>query len=267
MPQPLAPFAYSRVFERPEDLHLAFLRDVEGDLGFALKETQRLSGNPVRRLAEVQCGPALYARAFAARGGQALAVDTSQPMLDFARGLERGEALELLLQDPRELSFPPVDTLLFPLDSFAYFTTDADVLAFFAAAERCLAPRGVVFVEANHPKEAGYIDYGVVYPRSQTEDPRRQVRAEWAVNHPRYDWVTGLNQTQIRIMVREDGVERSRVIDSTERVYWPAQLRLLAEKSPLRVVRFHGGWTDAPLGWESPVQVFTLMRPEECPPP
>lgn len=266
MPTP-APFAYSRVFERPEDLHLAFLRDVEADLDFALAEAQRLSGRAVRRLAEVQCGPAFYARAFAARGGAALAVDTSRAVLDFARGLPHGQALECHLQDPRALAFEGVDALLFPLDSFAYFTNDADVLAFFAAAERCLSPRGVVFVEANHPKEAGYIDYGVVYPRSQAEDPRRQVRAEWAVNHPRFDWVTGLNQTQIRVTVREDGVQRVRVIDSTERVYWPAQLKLLAEKSPLRVVRFHGGWTTAPLDWDAPVQVFTLMRTDEVPSP
>lgn len=105
-------------------------------------------------------------------------------MLDFAKAQPHGATLETALQDPRALAITPVDALLFPLKSFAYFTADADVLAFLAAAERCLAPRGVLFIEANHPKEAGYIDYGVVYPRSQTEDPRRAVRAEWAINHP-----------------------------------------------------------------------------------
>jgi hypothetical protein len=54
-----------------------------------------------------------------------------------------------------------------------------------------------------------------------------------------------------------------RELDSTERVYWPTQLKLLAEKSPLRIERFTGGWVDAPLDWDAPVQVFTLMRPSE----
>jgi len=57
-----------------------------------------------------------------------------------------------------------------------------------------------------------------------------------------------------------------RVVDSTERVYWPAQLKLLAEKSPLRIERFTGGWTDAPLDWDAPVQVFTLQRASEIAP-
>lgn len=262
MPAPL-PFAYSRIFERPEDLFLAFLRDVGGDLAFVLRETERLAKRAPRSLAEVQCGPALYARSFARPGNRAVAVDTSRAMLDHAKTLESGDRLELHLQDPRALAIDPVDVLLLPLDSFAYFTTDDDVLAFFAAAERCLTPRGVVFVEANHPKEAGYIDYGLIYPRSQTEDPRRRVRAEWAVNHPKFDWVTGINRTQIRVTVTDEHGPRERLIDSTERVFWPPQLRLLAEKSPLRIVRHYGGWTDAPLDWDSPVHVFTLMRPSE----
>lgn len=260
----MEPFAYSRIFESPEDLHLAFLRDVSADLDFVRHETHRLSGRAPGSLAEVQAGPALYARAFTE--GRAVMVDTSQAMLDFALRLPGGARVEAHLADPRALPFAPVDALLFPLDSFAYFTSDDDVLAFFRAAERCLSPRGVLFVEANHPKEAGYIDYGVIYPRSQTEDPSRRVRAEWAVNHPRFDWVTGLNRTQIRITVTDANGPRVRTIDSTERVYWPTQLRLLAEKSPLRIVGFHGGWTDAPLDWDAPVQVFTLMRAGEAPP-
>lgn len=262
MPVP-PPFAYSRVFERPEDLYLAFLRDIDADLEFVIAETQGLANRAPRSLAEVQCGPALYARRFAESGQRAVAIDTSRAMLDHAKGLPRGERLELHLQDPRALAIDPVDVVLFPLDSFAYFTSDDDVLAFFSAAERCLTPKGVLFIEANHPKEAGYIDYGVVYPRSLTEDPRRAVRAEWAVNHPKFDWVTGINQSQVRITVTTAGIAQTRTIDSTERVYWPAQLRLLAEKSPLRIVAFHGGWTDRPLDWDSPVQVFTLMRATE----
>lgn len=260
----MEPFAYSRVFEAPEDLHLAFLRDVGADLDFVRRETTRLSGRAPGSLAELQCGPALYARGFTE--GRAVVTDTSQPVLDYARGLPGGARLEAHLADPRSVAFPTVDALLFPLDSFAYFTNDDDVLAFFRAAERCLSPRGVAFVEANHPKEAGYIDYGVVYPRSQTADPTRRVRAEWAVNHPRFDWVSGINRTRIRITVTDARGPRERTIDSTERVYWPPQLKLLAEKSPLRVVGFHGGWTEAPLDWESPVQVFTLMRAGEAPP-
>lgn len=262
MPAP-RPFAYSRIFERPDDLELAFLRDISADLAFVEREATRLSGHSPRSLAEVQCGPALYARAFAGPDRRTAAVDTSRAMLDFAHGRPNGAGLELHLQDPRALELDPVDVILFPLDSFAYFTTDDDVLAFFAAAERCLTKRGVLFVEANHPKEAGYIDYALVYPRSQTEDPRRKVRAEWAVNHPKYDWVTGLNQTQIRLTITDGAGSRERLIDSTERVFWPPQLRLLAEKSPLRLVRHYGGWTEAPLDWDSPVHVFSLMRASE----
>lgn len=253
------PFAYSKVFESPRDLYLAFLRDIAPDLEFVKRTCERLSGRAPRSLAEVQCGPALYARAFAQSGGRAIGVDTSQAQLDYAHTLPGGNVLESFLQDPRSLGIPKVDALLFPLDSWAYFTSDADVLAFLTAAERCLTPKGVLFVEANHPKEAGYIDYGVVYPRSQTEDPGHTVRAEWAVNHPKFDWVTGINRTRIRITVND----QVREIDSTERVYWPTQLKLLAEKSPLRIERFTGGWAEAPLDWDSPVQVFTLMRPSE----
>jgi hypothetical protein len=75
-----------------------------------------------------------------------------------------------------------VDALLFPLDSWAYFTSDDDVLAFLTAAERCLTPKGVLFVEANHPKEAGQ----TYTPWKESGSGASTRQGRYLAHHPKY---------------------------------------------------------------------------------
>jgi len=257
----VTPFAYSRVFAHPFELHLAFFRDVAPDVEFACRLFEERRGKKPTGLAELQCGPAYYAQSAAKRGLKAWAADTRQDFLDFARARAPQLPVEYRLADPRELTgLAGVDLVLLPLDSFAYFPGDDDVLRFLRAAAACMSGDGLLLVEANHPKDVGYIDYGAVYGGKAPDFPGSRVRAEWGVNHPRWDLVTGRVQTQIRLTIEREGRQDQRVIDSQEKLWFAREVELLARESPLRLAEVFGGYKPGRICWDDAVQLFLFER-------
>ena len=254
-------FAYSAVFESPLELHLAFFRDVSADVDFLLGLFERLMGRKAQSALEVQCGPAYYARALALRGLSCTAIDTREDFLSFARSLVAPAPVEFAREHPCNLSpRGPYDLVLLPLDSMAYFPDDAAVHAFLASASRSMHDQSLLVIEANHPKDVGYIDYGVIYGGTAPSHPGRRVRAEWGVNAPRFDLLTGRVDTVIRITNQTGESETVREIKSAERVYFPRELTLLTQQSPLSICGFFGGYADHTLGWDDAVQVIALRK-------
>jgi hypothetical protein len=255
------PFAYSRIFGRAFELHLAFFRDVTPDVRFACdlfrERRRRAPGSAM----EIQCGPAYYAHACSRMGLQAAAVDTRRDFLEFARGLEPTLPVDYRCEDLRHLAaHRQFDVLFLALDSFAYLLTDDDVRQFFASAARCMNDESILLVEANHPKDVGYIDYGQIYTGRCERFPRSSVRAEWGINQPKFDLLTGLVNTRIRLTVRHEGKEEERVIDSCEKQFFPREVQLLAGSTSLRLVDVLGGYSPRRLTWGDPVQVYVLER-------
>lgn len=257
----MTPFGYSRVFAEPLWLHLAFFRPIDADLDFVLEAFARHAGRPARSLLEVQAGPAYYAQAAARRGLASTAVDTRADMLTLARSLAPDADVSYALADPRGLrGVGEFDLVLLPLDSAAYLVDDTALRAFLDGAHACLADaHGMVWVEANHPREVGYIDYGEVYGGRDPRFPGRRVRAEWGVNQPRYDLHTHRVETRIRLTIDDAHVHE---VASSEKLWFPRELALVAERTPLSPTASYGGWCDRPLDWTSPVQVlaFTPTR-------
>ncbi len=257
----MTPFAYSRVFAQPFELHLAFFRDVAPDVEFACRLFEERRGRKATGLAELQCGPAYYAQCAARRGLRAWAVDTRQDFLDFARARAPELGVEYRCADPRALTgLEGADLVLLPLDSFAYLLSDEDVLRFFEAAAGCMASDGLLLVEANHPKDVGYIDYGTIYGGKAPDFPGSRVRAEWGVNHPRFDLVTGRVQTQIRLTLEHEGRQDRRVIDSQEKLWFAREVELLSQRGPLRLAGVFGGYQPKRITWDDAVQVFAFER-------
>lgn len=254
----MEPFGYSRVFAEPLWLHLAFYRDVGPDLDFVLHDFARRVGRPATSLAEVQAGPAYYAQAAARRGLSATAFDTRQDMLDLARSLAPDLPVDYRLADPRALPGGRFDLVLLPLDSAAYLVTDHELLSFWRGAHRLLARDGVVWLEANHPKDVGHIDYGEIYGGRDPRFPDQRVVAEWGVNNPRFALDTHRVETQIRLTVSNGDETDTHLVASSEKLWFPRELSLLSARAPLQIVGTFGGWADRPLDWTSPVQVIAF---------
>ena len=255
------PFGYSKIFERPLDLHLAFFRSVEEDATFGLELFRRLRGRDAVSALELQCGPGYYAATLSQRGLDTTAVDTRWDILQFAKELHPRSSATYRLQHP--CAWMPGDRwdlLLFPLDSLAYLLEDRLVLAFLEGVRNALTEDGLLLIEANHPKDVGYIDYGAIFGGRDPKFPGVRVRAEWGVNQPCFDLVTHRVRTQIRITIDEQGRTRQRVIDSEEKQYLPRELQLLAERAALSLCGCYGGWIDTPLTWAHDLQVFALER-------
>lgn len=257
---PIEAFGYSRIFERPIDLHLAFRRSVDADVAFARELFSKHTGFNARSVLEVQCGPAYYAAAFA-EIARTVAVDTRQDTLDFARALHPDKPIEFRLQHPCSLDLGErFDLVLFPLDSVTYLTADEALMRFFEGAASSLTDEGLLLVEANHPRDVGYIDYGSIFAGEDPRFPGLRVRAEWGVNDPSYDLITHEVQTVIRITVEENGAKRERLVESLERQRVPREMELLVRESPLELVSCHGGWTAERLSWEHDLQLFVFKR-------
>ena len=255
-------FGYSKIFNNPLDLHIAFMREVNEDVEFIRQLYFEINKKLPKKIAEIQCGPAYYASAFCKLGCDSIAVDSSLAIIDFAKSLKSNETFKILWkqQSPTHFSFSPVDVCLLPLDSFTYFLNDEEQSKFFKSAYDCLEDSGILIVELNHPKDIGYIDYSVVYPLSKTIYPNYSVKVEWGVNNPQYDLITGLTQTEINITRTSKGKNSTEIIQSTERTNFPKAVKIVAERQGLKAIHFFGGYNFSPLSWNSDLQVIVFQK-------
>lgn len=258
------PFGYSKIFNNPLDLHLAFLRDVTADVAFIINLYVQANNRLPYSMAEIQCGPAYYAYKFNELGINSIAVDSSDRIINFAKSLDSKESKNImwLKQSPTNLAIQKVDICLLPLDSFTYFQNDEEQLQFFKNAYTCLSKGGILLVEMNHPKDIGYIDYSKVYTLSQKLYPEYSLKVEWGINNPQFDIVTGIAKTLIRITKKTKGKKATRIISSLERTNFPNAVKLVAEKCSLKVINMLGGYHYFPLTWHSNLQILVFQKRE-----
>jgi len=258
------PFGYSKIFNNPLDLHLAFLRDVTADVIFIIDLYVQANNRFPYSFAEIQCGPAYYAYKFNELGINSIAVDSSNRIINFAKSLDPKESKNItwLKQRPTNLAIQNVDICLLPLDSFTYFQNDEEQFQFFDNVYNCLSEGGILIVEMNHPKDIGYIDYSQIYALSQKLYPDYLLKVEWGINNPEFDIVTGIAKTLIRITKKAKGIKTTRIISSLERTNFPNAVKLVAEKCSLKVINILGGYHYSPLTWRSNLQLLVFQKKE-----
>lgn len=258
------PFGYSKLFENPFDLHLAFMRDVTEDVDFIFDLFCQLNDKLPVSMAEIQCGPGYYTYQFNKLGIQSIGIDSSNKGIEFAKSLDLEESKHILWleQNPTNLSFQMVDICLLPLDTFTYFLNDDEQVRFFNSVYKCLNKGGLLFIEMNHPKDIGYIDYSTIYTLSQQIYPNHILKVEWGINNPTFDLVTGLANTIIRITRDLNGNKSTKVINSLERTNFPNSVKLIAERCSFKSVGYFGGYINEPLTWESNLQLLVFQKKE-----
>jgi SAM-dependent methyltransferase len=233
----MEPFGYSKLFT-PEELEYAFFRDLNPEISLAFQVFHDLRARHPTKILDLQCGPGLLSKGYAARGVSVVAVDSSDEMISYAR-TRCGEA--------------NIDWLaIMCLDSYAYLLTDEDERRFWKTIRTALREDGLLLLEVNHPKSCGYIDYSTVYTDDRPLGDLL-VRIEWGINNPAPDLLTGVCNTEIRCSTTKSGVVKTRIIRSLERYHWPRDLSLMLESCGFRVARWFGGYDGQRLDWESPV--------------
>lgn len=239
-------------------------RDFAKEVDFLAERCQRLTGRPLRRLAELACGPGYHAREAARRGIAAIGVDLSADMIAYARAQAEAEGLEAtwIEEDIRRFRLPePVDLVVTPFDGIDVLLTNEEIVAHFRAVAAALRPGGLYVVDVTHPRDSSPWDYG----RHRYEGERDGIRVivEAGVNGPPIDLPAQIADSEMRITIEEDGVVH-RILDrARERFFHPQEIVALADLSgALAVVAFHGDY-DAEVPFDlSPraTRMVTVLR-------
>ncbi len=142
----------------PNVYDAAFSWDRSQEARTYLRVAASRMGKPPRSAAELACGTGPLARLWASWGLEVYGVDRSAPAVTQARELGRGTVPpgHWLLGDLRSFRLPRrVEMAVVPMDSLGYLVEEVDILAFFRAVRRCLAPGGVLAIDLTlHPEGA-----------------------------------------------------------------------------------------------------------------
>jgi SAM-dependent methyltransferase len=163
-------------------LYEASVQGVEYDLDFFARVYRSIRGRRFTRLREDFCGTAAMACAWALRGPRhrAWGVDLDRETLEWSRRHHlahmRGAArrVTLLRADVRRARLPRVDVIAAFNFSYWVFHRRRELVGYFRAARRGLAPGGLMFANAFGGSEAtGTLTESRRIPASQAADGRR----------------------------------------------------------------------------------------------
>lgn len=112
-------------------------------------------------LLDLGCGTGTVTRGIvAATGGSAVGVDPAQPMLDVARGKTRGERVEWIRGDAREIRLGRrFDLVIMTGHAFQAFLTEADQVALFRTVAAHLAPQGRFAFDSRNPAAREWLEW------------------------------------------------------------------------------------------------------------
>ncbi|QAU23375.1 class I SAM-dependent methyltransferase [Dyella sp. M7H15-1] len=157
-------------------------------------------------MVDIACGPGYHAKAFAARGIQAYALDLQPEMIEFARGLEpqTNGLIDYFACDMRDFTLPaPVDLALNSFDSIDCLETQEQIINHFRTVATNLTPGGLYVIELTHPRDCSMWDYGNFQYKGERDGVR--VVIDWAVNKPSADPLTQVVECEVVMTVNEYG--------------------------------------------------------------
>jgi SAM-dependent methyltransferase len=259
------------IYDQPEFYAAACAyRDVPADVTALLRWWNRFGTGATlpSSVLELAAGPAEHARALAARGADATALDLNPAMCAWARAkaAEAGLRLAVVEGDMRDFSIPPpasFDLVITMLNSLCHLMTLADLLAHFASVAAHLADGGLYVVELAHPA-----DYFAGEPSTSSEWTTAidggNVTVRWGGRHDRIDPVTQVTEEHVMVTYRKrDGSVRT-VTDVVPNRFWTAtefEAALRLDGSFSVAARYgdfdHDLGLDVPGAWR---MIFVLRR-------
>jgi hypothetical protein len=173
---------YLEIFRNPLYLHLAFDRDVRGEVDFMLEHYKKSYGSLPKRILEFESNVAPYSRVFAEKGIECVCYDSRPEFSIFTQDHFNLKNKPLsCINDITSDVLQNVDICLYPLDAIAYVEGEqaaVDLLKFLFST---LNRHGLLIVQSNSGVNLEYIDYSEVFQNKEMQYPI-WVKAEWAVN-------------------------------------------------------------------------------------
>lgn len=190
---------------------------------------------PVERVLDVGCGTGGHLDHLSRLGYSVAGVDLNERMVDHARRLR--PHLRIVVADMRELPFvDEFDAVTCLCTTFAYNTTNEDVVRALDCFWRALRPGGLVVIDVFNPirliesrgyleqKEQVWEEFGLRYVTAHAIDERRQL------------------QIATQTVFRLDGGESLRRDVTEYRLFFPQELRHFLETSGFTLVDLLGGF-------------------------
>ena len=197
---------YIDIYRRARYYDIVFRRDVSGEVQFLTDLYRHYNHRPLGSMIDIACGPGYHAKAFAARGIKACALDLQPEMIEFARSLdpEYDSLIHYLASDMRDYDLPaPVDLALNSFDSIDCLETHEQIISHFRAVARNLTADGLYVLEVTHPRDCSMWNYGNFQYRGERDGV--SVVIDWAVNGPNADPVTQVAECEVVMTVVENG--------------------------------------------------------------
>ncbi len=214
---------------------------------------EALGLEPGDRVLDLACGFGRHSIGLARRGMRVTGLDLSAPSLERGRAAaaETGVEVEFVHGDMRELPWrDEFDAVVNLFSSFGYFATEAEDQRTLAAVASALRPGGRFLLETLHV-------FGMARgfaARSWSELPDGQLLVE----QRELDLLRGRNDTTWTV-VGADG--RRRELQSSFRLYTPAELARMLETAGLEVEEVWGGLERAELTLDSYRLALKAARP------
>jgi SAM-dependent methyltransferase len=234
---------YIDIYRRAHYYDIVFRRDVSSEIQFLMELYRRSNGRLLRSMIDIACGPAYHAKAFAAHGIEATALDLQPEMIEFARSLDPDEPgnIHYLASDMRDYTLPaPVDLALNSFDSIDCLATQDQIIDHFRAVARNLTADGLYVIEITHPRDCSMWNYGNFQYRGERDGV--SVVIDWAVNQPKADPLTQVIACEVVMTVVDNGKPLTFRETARERFSTLQELSALARLSG--AMSFEGAYGD-----------------------
>lgn len=237
------------------------------DVTFYRELARRRLGGPGRIL-ELGCGSGRVTIPLARDGHEVVAVDRSAPMLDRLRArvdaLPGAAASRItpVLGDLRAFEAPggPFSLAIAAFNVLEHLYTRGEFDACIRRVAAHLAPGGAFVFDVQLPDLAWLLrDSGKRWARTRFTDPTTQQPMLYSTNHD-YDPISQI--ALIRLFYDPvDGTGPSRVVQLSQRKFFPAELEALVSQGGMRVVERFGDFSFGPLGAGAESQVLVCQLP------
>jgi len=180
-PRPHRPIHALDLSRYPNVYDAAFSWDRSREAKTFLRVAAARRGKIPQSAAELACGTGPLARLWGSWGLEVYGVDRSCSAIARAQALGQGivPPNHWLVGELRSFHLPQrVEMAVVPLDGLGYLVDEREVLEFFRAARRCLAPGGVLAIDLTlHPERAAPLRIRNAW--NVQLRPRGDLRATW----------------------------------------------------------------------------------------